>query len=54
MKAFIGGFLGFSCKEGYKSPIIKKNSTQFFHPRVWMDKGLKDKSSYKISAHNYI
>ena len=23
MKAFIGGFLGFECKEGQKSPIIK-------------------------------
>ena len=35
MKAFIGGFLGFECKEGQKGLIINFFfPTRFFDPRV--------------------
>ena len=55
MKAFTGEFLGFECKERLKSPIIKIIFiARFFDPRVWMDRGLKDKSRNKISAQNPI
>ena len=53
MKAFIGKFLGFECKEGVQ--LLKSFfPDRLFDPRVLMDRGLKDESRNEISAQNSI